>query len=120
MDEDRFQSARVGDMLCVEFQCDVCWFLNLKKRLPNQELLIDKFLLPYIRRVNLDIMWSRECSTVVNNYRVTVKRKNVSVELGLKPQFEPRGPWAIADGQGFQTALEMVRQSREAGKNDKL
>ena len=120
MDEDRFQKARSGDMLCVEFQCDVCWFLNLKKRLPNQTSLVDKLLLPYIRRVNLDIMWSRECSTVVNNYRVTMKRKNAALELGLKPQFEPRGPWPISDGQGFQTALEMVRQSREPGKNDKL
>ena len=120
VDEDRFQKARVGDMLCVEFQCDVCWFLNLKKRLPKQTSLVDHLLWPFIRRVNLDIMWSRECSTVINNHRVTVKRKNVSVELGLKPQFEPRGPWPIADGQGFQTALEMVRQSREPGKNDKL
>ena len=120
MDEDRFQKARSGDMLCVEFQCDVCWFLNLKKRLPNQTSLVDKLLLPYIRRVNLDIMWSRKCSTVVNNYRVTMKRKNAALELGLKPQFEPRGPWPISDGQGFQTALEMVRQSREPGKNDKL
>ena len=120
MDVDRFQKARFGDMLCAEFQCDVCWFLNLKRRLPRQNSLSDALLMPYIRRVNLDIFWSRESSTVINNYRVTIKRRNVSLELGLEPQCEPRGPWPISDTMGFQTAVEMVRQSREQGKNDKL
>ena len=80
---------------------------------------MDALLMPYIRRVNLDILWSRETSTVYNNYLVSVKKKNVSLDLGLPIQFEPRGPWPVDDEQGFQTAVEMVRQSRLAGKNDK-
>ena len=106
-------------MLCASFQCDRCWFVNLNKREPRAESLVDALLMPYIRRVNLDILWSRETSTVYNNYLVSVKKKNVSLDLGLPIQFEPRGPWPVDDEQGFQTAVEMVRQSRLAGKNDK-
>ena len=106
-------------MLCASFQCDRCWFVNLNKREPRAGSLVDALLMPYIRRVNLDILWSRETSTVYNNYLVSVKKKNVSLDLGLPVQFEPRGPWPVDDEQGFQTAVEMVRQSRLAGKNDK-
>ena len=119
VDKDRFLKARPGDMLCASFQCDRCWFVNLNKREPRAESLVDALLMPYIRRVNLDILWSRETSTVYNNYLVSVKKKNVSRDLGLPVQFEPRGPWPVDDEQGFQTAVEMVRQSRLAGKNDK-
>ena len=106
-------------MLCASFQCDRCWFVNLNKREPREKSIVDNQLLPYIRRVNLDILWSRETSTVYNNYLVTVKKKNLSEDLGLPAQCELRGPWPVDDGQGFQTAVEMVRQSRLAGKNDK-
>ena len=75
--------------------------------------------MPYIRRVNLDIMWSRETSTVYNSYLATKKKKKIALELGLEPQFEPRGPWPVGDTVGFQTAVEMVRQSRSKGKNAK-
>jgi len=30
-DIKRFMVARDGDMLCASFQCDHCWFMNLKK-----------------------------------------------------------------------------------------
>ena len=106
-------------MLCASFQCDRCWFVNLHKREPREKSIVDNQLLPYIRQVNLDILWSRETSTVYNNYLVTVKKKNLSEDLGLPAQCELRGPWPVDDGQGFQTAVEMVRQSRLAGKNDK-
>ena len=119
MDQDRFLRARPGDMLCASFQCDRCWFVNLNRREPRRDSLVDTLLMPYIRRVNLDILWSRETSTVYNNYLVAVKKKNLSVELGLPVQFEPRGPWPVGDNLGFQTAVEMVRQSRLAGRNDK-
>ena len=41
VDEDRFQNARVGDMLCcVEFQCNVCWFLDLKKEVAQPGIIV--------------------------------------------------------------------------------
>ena len=120
MDRERFKQARPGDMLCASFQCDHCWFVNLQGREPQGvNSVADTMLMPYIRRVNLDILWSRETSTVYGNYLVTVKKKTLSAEMNLPIQFEPRGPWPVADRQGFQTAVEMVKQSRLQGKNDK-
>ena len=104
-------------MLCASFQCDRCWFVNLKKREPNMEDVVVKMLMPYIRRVILDSFWSKETSTVYNNYLVTVKKMKLTMDMDLEPQVEPRGPCPVADSQGFQTALEMVRQSRYKGRN---
>ena len=33
-DKERFMVGRDGDMLMSPFQCDLCWFVNLKRRLP--------------------------------------------------------------------------------------
>ena len=66
-DKDRFLVGREGDMLMPPFQCDRCWFVNLKRSLPVEGKLGDENLLTYIRRVNLDILWSRSPSTVNTN-----------------------------------------------------
>ena len=63
-DEGRFMRARDGDMWAAPFQCDWCWFINLKGREAITGSNKDERLLGYIRRVNLDIMWSREPGTV--------------------------------------------------------
>ncbi len=105
-------------MLCSQFQCDICWFVNLKKRLPKAESLKDQLLFPYIRRVNLDVFWSREMSTVYNNYLTTRKKSRRAEDLGLEPIAWARGPWPVDDKVGFQTALEILRQSQEPGRND--
>ena len=42
----------------------------------------------------------------------------MSIELGLVPQVMRLGPWPLGDGQGFQTAIEMLRASQKKGKND--
>ena len=68
----------------------------------------DKRLLGYIRRVNLDIMWSRERSTVGNTLSAVKKARDLSVELGLKPQNLLLGPWPVGDDQGFQVEIEMI------------
>ena len=117
MDMNRFVHARKGDMLCAQFQCDRCWFLNLKKREPSPDIINDNILLGYIRRVNLDILWSKEPSTIYANYLNAIKKKKRSEELTLPPIATARGPWPIADNQGFQVALEMIKQSQFPGRN---
>ena len=120
VDKERFKEARTGDMLCASFQCDQCWFVNLHHREPRLDVsVMDALLMPYIRRANLDILWSRETSTVYSNYRSTVKKMELLKDFNLPVQFEPMGTWPVGDFQGFQTALEMLRQSRLQGKNDK-
>ncbi len=114
---ERFVQARNGDSLVCPFQCDVCWFINIEKRNPMEEGYSDQRLLAYIRRVNLDIMWSREANTldgVLTNLR---KGKRMSEALNLSPIALPLGPWPLHDTQGFQVALEIVRASQEAGRN---
>ena len=117
-DEARFMNARNGDMLCAPFQCDHCWFINLSKREPRVVSHSDERLLSYIRRVNLDLMWSREKGTVANTLASISKGRTMSIELGLVPQPLKLGPWPLGDGQGFQTAIEMLRASQKKGKND--
>lgn len=115
----RFMVARDGDMLCAPFQCDHCWFINLKREEPVEESYEHQRLLGYIRRVNLDLLWSRERATVANTLGSVRKGMKMSEELGLKPQDIRLGPWPVGDNQGFQTAIEMLRASQKEGRNDK-
>ena len=109
--------ARHGDMLSAPFQCDFCWFLNLQGRLANVAAPADRLLMAYIRRANLDIMWSREESTVRNTLTQFKKGRELSMELGLTPVPVDLGPWPLQDNQGFQVALEILRASQRKGRN---
>ena len=84
-DESRFLTACDSDMLCCPFQCDLCWFINLCKTEPNLLSHTDKRLVGYIRRVNLDLMWSRECGTVATTLAAVTKGQTMSIKLGLVP-----------------------------------
>ena len=99
VDMDRFLQARKGDMLCAQFQCDRCWFVNLKKREPIQISINDSILLGYTRRVNLDVFWSKETSTVYSNFLNVIKKKKRFEELKLVPIATARGHWPILDAQ---------------------
>jgi hypothetical protein len=105
-------------MLTSPFQCDHCWFVNLLKRPAKEMFDSDSRLLAYIRRVNLDVMWSREPSTVGNTFRLLKKAKETSEEVGLPPVQIVVGPWPVGDNCGFQIAIEILRNSQKPGKND--
>ena len=49
----------------------------------------------YIRRVNLDLMWSREGWTVGGTLSAARKAKRVSEELNMKLQDITMGPWPV-------------------------
>ena len=96
-DEQRFLVARSGDFLHFPFQCDCCWFRNLKFRDPSVNSEADRRLLKYIRRVNLDRMWSREPATVRSirlNLNKTIK---YCLELSVEPTLPNLGHWPIGD-----------------------
>ena len=116
--EDRFVRARNGDMLCVPFQCDYCWFFTLKRRHVNAASPSDRLLLAYIRQVNLDMMWSREESTVRDTLTQVKKGRSLSGELGLSPVPLEVGPWPDTDWMGLQVAVELLRASQKQGRND--
>ena len=105
-------------MLCVPFQCDYCWFFTLKRRHVNAASPGDRLLLAYIRRVNLDMMWSREESTVRNTLTQIKKGRALSGELGLESVPLEVGPWPDNDWMGLQIAVELLRASQKQGRND--
>ena len=117
-DELRFESARKGDMLLSPFQCDICWFINLQGREPESQSPSDQRLLEYIRRVNLDMFWSSEPSTVGATLGNQKKSYRMSQALDLVPLTVPQGPWPVGDPVGFQVAIETLRASQEKGRND--
>ena len=104
-------------MLVAPFQCDYCWFLNITKKPARDIFEADARLLGYIRRVNLDVFWSREPGTVGNTLRALEKGKRISEEFGLAPVKLSMGPWPVADTCGFQIAIEILRSSQLPGRN---
>ena len=118
-DESRFLVARDGDMWSCAFQCEWCWTANLKGRDADDQRAEDLKLMGYLRRLNLDVMWHREPSTVKGIYYQLVKGAKHSTKLGLAPLGLDRGPWPVGDFQGVQVALEMLSASQEAGRHRK-
>ena len=106
-------------MVSCPFQCEMCWFANIHKSDANTWYPDDARKLAYFRQVNLDVMWSREPSTVVSTLNTLKKAKKASEELGLKHVNISVGPWPVADTCGFQIAVEMLKLSQNQGKNDK-
>ena len=118
-DENRYNHARDGDMWTVPFQCEYCWIVNLKGREASELLPSDVMLMGYIRRMNLDMMWSREKATVTSTLNQLKKGAKMSEALGLEPLNLQRGPWPVEDDVGCQVALEILRASQEPGKHVK-
>ena len=106
-------------MWTCSFQCEWCWCANLKGRDFDGRSAQDVMLLGYIRRMNLDIMWHKEPSTVKANLYQLKKGAKHSIKLGLDPPGLARGPWPIGDEVGVQVALEMLSASQEPGRHRK-
>jgi hypothetical protein len=118
-DEGRFMRARDGDMWMSLFQCNICWFVNMEKKLPIEGSRVDDRLLGYIRRVNLDLLWSSEPGTVRGTLTQVRKMKRMCEDLGIENITLPVGPWPVEDTVGFKLGVIMVRRaSQEKGRND--
>ena len=109
--------ARNGDWCIAPFQCDSCWFLNIHDRRPREGSFADKLELMFIRRVSLDMFWSRESSTVLGT---TSRLKGIikgSTTKGRPVPLEPFPPWPLGDSAGMGIALLMLEKSIEPGRN---
>ena len=112
-------AARDGDWLFSPFQCDHCWFFNLCRTQPKSYRLDDTKLLKLIRRVNLDMFWSRERSTIAGNLsrvKETIKRWE---HRGNYTPLSDFGPWRSADNMGMGMAITMLEKSLEPGRLSK-
>ena len=99
------------------FQCDYCWFQNLKGRSPLTTKPKDVLLLGHIRRVNLDLFWSRDSGTVKGYASAFRKGLIMDRHLDLPPFHPSPGPWPLRDEVGFRVALEIVAASTLKGLN---
>ena len=118
----RFSRARDGDDLLVPFECDICIFTTLYRRLPQPAAVEpkDALALACIRRINLDAFWSRASSTVKSTAALarTGRRLSASVGLDNGPYSQP-GPLPNGDNCGYQVAIQMVQALLEEGRHSK-
>lgn len=118
-EDNRFLEGIDGAFLVVPFQCDVCWFRVLEDREPRVGSYQDNRILGYIRRVNLDLIWSRAPGTIASirdNIKMMIKMWR---ELGVSIDLPSIGPWPAHDKVGFRVALAEVRYSQRPGANEK-
>ena len=117
---DKYLVARPGDGLIAPFQCDRCWFVNLHDREPATGVLSDDMEQALIRRVNLDVFWSREPGTVQQSVGNIKEIVNLSYAAGRKVPLEPWEPWIVGDAEGMGVAMAMLEKSlKKTGKNSK-
>jgi hypothetical protein len=113
----RFLEGIDGAFLVVPFQCDTCWFRVLQGREPRVGSYQDNRIYAHIRRVNLDLIWSRAPGTIAStrdNVKMMIKMwRELGVDIGL-PSL---GPWPEEDKVGFRVALAQVRYSQRPGIN---
>ena len=117
-EDSRFLEGIDGAFLVVPFQCDVCWFRVLEKREPKVGSYQDGRILTYIRRVNLDLIWSRAPGTIAStrdNIKMMIRMWR---ELGVSIDLPSLGPWPVEDKVGFRVAMAQVRYSQRPGKNE--
>lgn len=121
-DKSRFLSARAGDHLMHEFQCDLCHFRNIQGTNPREnEVAEDYLLMMCIRRSNLDSLWSKEPTTIEHNQRDIMKTITKGKKLGLEcgKLFKVKRAFRLYDDCNMAFAATVMLRSLDAGKNDK-
>ena len=119
-DKDRFLIGREGDHLVTMFQCDLCHFRNMVGRSPQASFGSDDLLLRFIRRANLDALWSREPGTIKNTAREVRNLRDKARIFGLDAnQMLPKmGPFPVRDVHGMSVAVCILLRSLDAGRNE--
>jgi hypothetical protein len=99
-------------MLCSPFQCDFCWFVNLKGREYDDKRAGDRLNMGLIRRVNLDVFWDKETSTVTSMLQVFSRALTAAQHLAIMPSFLiSKKPWPLGDQVGFGEAMLLLWDS---------
>lgn len=98
------------------FQCKQCWYLNLKRKLPEMTSDDDLRLMMYMRRLNLDGFWSSRPKTVASNLNNMLKTICCMKELNVPNVLPPIEPWPTNDVIGCSQALAELRASQGKGR----
>ena len=118
-ESSKFLQARSGDFIFTPFQCDVCSFRNIQSRSPLPSSQADQRLLAYIRRANLDAIWSRTPGTISGSLVGIRKILKTAELLNMPSPLEDLGPWPVEDIHGLRLAIAILQASQEGGKNSK-
>ena len=116
-DENAFLVARRGEWMLSPFQCETCWFVNLCDRKPVEGSPRDDRTLALLRRVNLDIFWTRASTTVRDMVRLTRRFVQSATESGRKVNLPPFDPWPVGDQVGMEVALQMLEKTLKKGRH---
>ena len=106
-DEQRYKVGVDGAQFMVPFQCDLCIFRTLFKRNPLMGPS-DTEALQVIRRMNLDIIWSREPSNTSKNIWNPNNIITTCEASGFEPSLPPLGPLPFEDIYRFSVAFAMI------------
>ena len=113
-----FHEARDGDHLLAPFECDLCIFRKLRGIDPLINFSQDALLMACIRRMNLDVFWSRARKTVEDNTRKTRNMISFSKTMGMLGPFDHEGPYPPYDYCGYEVASNILLYSRNKGQHD--
>jgi hypothetical protein len=120
---NRYCCGRNGDHLMgVPFECDLCLFRNVCGRDPVFGNYWDQFMLTSIRRVQLDVMWTRESHTVATNWaRAKADYEMAMQQLSIMPErlLLRLGSEEVHDRVGMSEALVTLTTSLRHGRNSK-
>jgi hypothetical protein len=114
-DEIHFRQARLGDHLCVPFQCPNCQSQNIRRRSIDPTYIDDLVLKCMLIQATLDAFWSRACKTIANHVREV---RNMA-RYGQMFRYSPMpvlGPWPLYSHLGMDAALMVLLRSMEKGK----
>jgi hypothetical protein len=109
--KDDYIRARNGAHLMVPFECDACIFRKLRKS--------DELLLACVRRINLDVFWSKAADTVNGNRDKLADILSLSKLVGLQGPCVHDGPYPDCDHCGYEVAINVLIMSRRSGRNSK-
>ena len=70
-----------------------------------------------LRRVNLDLFWSRESSTITGNFGKVKKVMDLWSDRNNHGPLPAITPWEEADTMGMSTAISMLEHSLDMGPN---
>ena len=120
MDEEArkvFMHGRDGDhVMGVCFECDVCHFRNIMRRDVCWVSEKDLTKLRFIRRASLDVMWSRQTSTVHANFARMRRDVREAAEVMTMGHIFPRmGNPDMEDKCGMEIATIMLQASLRRG-----
>jgi hypothetical protein len=115
-EKSRYEKGTDGVHLIVPFQCDLCLFRTLYQRDPRP-VIQDLESMAVLRRMNLDLIWSREPSTILANMRSLGKMISCCEASGFLPQLPAIGPLPFEDVFGISLAYGMLVHSRQKGRH---